>query len=304
MKRKMLSLMFVLATCASLLGGCRLSVQPPPGLSSFLYENAEQYTMGGASLTDIVESVEIRWVSGGVSVECGQENTVVFEEDANRDLDADSTMYYWLEGTTLHIQYCRSGEWDFSGLEKDLVLRLPAGLRLKELDINGVSAGISVDSVSSAALEISTVTGSIYAKNCAVSERADFDTTSGKISADLREPLKTLKAGTVSGRIDITANAINLIDMDSTSGSVTVSVQSAPKSMELDTVSGSLTLCLPENADFTLHFDTVSGSFSSDLLYKTEHREYIFGNGAGAYNIGTTSGNVTIQVTEEMGGTE
>lgn len=62
--KKTFSIMLILAVCAGLLSGCRVSVHLPVGLLSFYYDNAERYTVGGADISDTVECVEIQWLSG------------------------------------------------------------------------------------------------------------------------------------------------------------------------------------------------------------------------------------------------
>ena len=131
--KKVIVLLFTAVLCAVLLCGCRMSVRPSVGLSSFRYDHAEQYTGGGATLTDVVERVEIHWLSGSVAVQAHGKNTISFSEEANRKLTKDDCLYYRLDGTTLLIQFCRSGKWDLNGLEKDLTVLLPEELLLKDL---------------------------------------------------------------------------------------------------------------------------------------------------------------------------
>lgn len=61
-------IMLILAVCAGLLSGCRISVHSPIGLSSFYYDSAEKYAIGGAGIFDAVERVEIHWFSGSVTL--------------------------------------------------------------------------------------------------------------------------------------------------------------------------------------------------------------------------------------------
>ena len=209
------SLTLALTLCALLLSGCGLHMRPSLGLSGINYEHPEKYTVGGAAFTDKVEQVEIHWLSGSVTVTGHKGNEIRFSETANRNLTNDLSMHYWLDGSTLRIQFCRSGKWNLNGLEKDLTLQLPERL------------------------------------------------------------LQSLTVDTVSARV-------NLEDL-------------AMEDLDVDTVSGSVTLCLPADADFTLDFDTVSGSFSSELACKTESSRRIFGSGLGEYSIYTTSGSVHIE---------
>lgn len=101
--KKIIVLLFTAVLCTVLLCGCRMSVWPASGLSSFCYDQAEQYTAGGAILSDAVEQVEIHWLSGRVSVEACGKNTISFSEEANRKLTEDNCLYYRLDGTTLVI---------------------------------------------------------------------------------------------------------------------------------------------------------------------------------------------------------
>lgn len=159
--KKTFSVMLILAVCAGLLSGCRISVHLPTGLSSFYYDNVEKYVVGGASIADAVDRVEIQWLSGSVKVAAHKEDIVRFSEEANRTLTNDNSVHYWLDGTTLRIQFCDSGEWDLNGLKKDLTVLLPEELLLKELKINGLSAEMEVDSIKTEELNLNTMSGNV-----------------------------------------------------------------------------------------------------------------------------------------------
>ena len=116
--KKLFFTMLILAVCTGLLSGCRISVHSPTVLSPFYYDNVEKYVVGGASITDTVERVEIQWLSGSVNVAAHKEDIVRFSEKANRTLTNNNSVHYWLDGTTLRIQFCDSGEWDLNGLKK------------------------------------------------------------------------------------------------------------------------------------------------------------------------------------------
>lgn len=296
--KKTVRLMILAVLCAALLSGCGMSFHTSSGRSDFLYDNAESYTMGGASLTDTVEKVEVEWLSGSVLVTTHPGDTVEFEESANRRLNDDNTLYYRLEGTTLHIKFCRSGKWDFSGLAKDLTLRLPESLTLTELEVDSVSAEVAADAVSAAELKLNTVSGAILVTDCEVTEKAQLGSVSGEIGAGLQGSLKKLNAGSVSGSVSVSAGEIDSLETETTSGSISVSVGTAPRELEVDTVSGSVKLYLPEDAGFTLRFSTVSGSFVSDLPCKADGKRYVCGSGAGDYSVETTSGSLRIRAAE------
>lgn len=293
--KKAFSLSLLSALCAALLAGCGLSAGTPSGLSDFRYDDADRYTAGGASLTAAVEKVEVDWLSGSVRVVSRPGNTVEFEEAANRALDDNICLYYWLDGATLRIRFCRDGRWDLSGLEKDLTLYLPEGLALKELEVDSVSARIEADCVSAEELKLDSVSGAIRVSDCAVTGEAGLATVSGGIAAGLLGPLEELKVNTVSGEVAVSAGEVGSVRGDATSGSVSLTLAAAPRRLEVDTVSGSVELYLPEDAGFTLRFDTVSGELSSDLPCRPDGKEYVCGSGAGDYTVDTTSGNLAIR---------
>lgn len=282
-----------LTLCALLLSGCGLHTLPFWGLS-FHYEHPEQYTAGGAALTDRVEKVEIHWLSGSVTVTGGAGEEIHFSETANRKLSQDLSLQYWLDGSTLRIQFCRSGRWNLTGLEKKLTLQLPGRL-LDTLTVDTVSARVSLEDLEMEELEVDTVSGAVCIQDCRVRDKAEIDTTSGSVKASLTGRLGEWKVDTVSGSVELTVPAVRDFDVNTTSGSVTLRAEEAPEELNVDTVSGAVSLCLPADADFTLDYDTVSGSLSSDLTCKKEKSRYIFGKGLGDYRIDTTSGSVKIE---------
>ena len=291
---KSASLTLSLTLCALLLSGCGLHIRPSLGLSGINYEHPEKYTVGGAAFTDKVEKVEIHWLSGSVTVTGHRGNEIRFSETANRNLTNDLSMHYWLDGSTLRIQFCRSGKWNLNGLEKELTLQLPERL-LESLEVDTVSARVNLEDLKMEDLELDTVSGAVHLRDCQVSDRARVDTTSGFVKAALTGALREWKADTVSGSVELIVPEVKAFDVNTTSGSVSLTAESAPKDLDVDSVSGSVTLCLPADGDFTLDFDTVSGSFSSDLAFKTEGSRRIFGRGTGDYSIDTTSGSVNIE---------
>ena len=300
--KKTFSIMLILAVCAGLLGGCRISVHLSRGLSSFYYDNVEKYVVGGSGITDTVERVEIQWFSGSVNVAAHKEDIVRFSEEANRTLTNDNSVHYWLDGTTLRIQFCNSGEWDLNGLKKDLMVLLPEELMLKELKLNGMSAEIEVDSIHAEELSLNTVFGDLAVTGCTITESADLDTTSGAVTAEVLGALRELCMSTVSGKALVTAQRIDMVDMDSTSGDLLLSVEEAPDRIDMSTVSGAVTLILPEDTGMTLRFNTVSGKLSSELPVETDGKKSVFGDGSCECRVDTTSGDLKMgRMAKKMG---
>lgn len=263
------ALIFIL--CASLLSGCMLTF---PSFMSYHYDNADRYTPGGGSLSGTVNKIEIGWLNGSVTVKPHSGDTVTFSEESRRTLSDGLTLHYLLEGTTLHIQFCRSGQHNISSLSKDLTVLIPEDIELTDIEIESVSADISAENISAKEIKLEAVSGDVLLSCCTAGE-VDIETVSGSVKAQ---------------SVDTSA-----FSADTTSGSVTLSSASAPGELDIETVSGQITLSLPEEAGFTMKFDTVSGAFSSELPYSQDGKRFIFGSGTGDYKIDTTSGNVKIK---------
>lgn len=315
------------------MGGC--NVPGFFGMSSFVYDDADKYTMGDASLdAEGIASVEIGWVSGEVHVDYYSGDTVKISETANKKLDDTTTMYYLVDGDTLRVKFGKSGKFNFSRLEKELTVWLPEGMELDSLSVDATSADVEVGALTAREAVMDTVSGDISLEDTTLLESASFGTTSGQVKAKLGGAMKHLSVDTVSGDMELDVVAAEKLELDSTSGEVvvsvqeapdvvsadtvsgdiglslrgageikvsstsgevTVSVQEAPDAFSVDTVSGDVVLCLPKDAGFTVHWDSVSGSVDSELSMKKSGDDYVFGDGTKKYDVDTTSGDLRIE---------
>lgn len=255
MKRiKMAAALLAAVGMALCLAGCVVR-HNGGGLSDISYADSERYTPGAAELSETVERIDIHWPVGSVTVKVHSGNTVSLSEESATELTEDARLHYWLDGTTLHIQFCQAGKWLLDEMEKDLTVLVPEGLALAELEVN---------------------------------------TLSGTLEAELAQPLEEFSGDSTSGSFQISAPAVESFSSGSVSGSVSLSVEEAPKTLDIHTTSGNIDLVLPADAAFTLDYDTTSGELSSDLPYTMEDGRYIFGDGTDEYVIGAVSGDVRI----------
>lgn len=277
------------------LAGCRIGMNAEfSGHSDVSYANEENYSVGGAELSETVERIDIYWVMGNVTLKPHQANTVSFSEESLADLTDDTQMRYWLDGTTLHIQFCRSGKWRLDGLEKELTVLVPETLKLANLEVDSVSADIDLDSIQAESASISTTSGNVELTNCVVTDTVQVDTISGWLDMSLMELLETFSWDTTSGALQLTAPAVKTFSANSVSGAVSLDLEEAPEALDVKTTSGNIDLALPEDASFTLDYDSTSGDLTTDLPHRTEKGQYIFGDGKNEYVIGTVSGDVRI----------
>ncbi len=326
---------FLISACTlSTLSGCGTIISSGMGLSDFFYDNSEKYTAGAAEISETVENIEIDWLSGSVTVTPHSLDTVSFSEECSKVLKDNLKLHYWLNDATLHIKFCRSGHWNLNDLKKELTVFVPEDIKLSDLEIDTVSAEISLDSlqsdhadiestsgnirltdftvteateISSVSADISldklqsdsasieTTSGSVKLADCKVTEKAEVSTVSGNLEAEFDQPLGEFEGDATSGKLQVSAPSVDLFDAETVSGAVILSSQSAPKELKIDTTSGNVDLSLPQDSSFTLKFSTTSGSFSTDLPSTKDGGRYTFGQGSGRYTIATTSGDVHIK---------
>lgn len=299
MYKKIIVMLVLTAAGMSLcLTGCRVNINMGNGLSDFSYDDAENYSVGAAEFSETVEHIEIDWLAGNVAVASHRSDTVSFSEESLAALTEDTQLHYWLDGTTLHMKFCRSGKWHLDGLEKDLTVLVPADLPLASLTVKSMSADIHLDALQAESANIGISSGNVELTDCAVTDIVQVDTTSGWVDMSLIEPLETFTWDAVSGTLQITAPKVRNFSAGSVSGEVSLSVEEEPETLSIKTTSGGIDLALPADASFTLDYDSTSGELSSDLTHRTESGQYLFGDGKVEYQIGTVSGDVQITAVE------
>ena len=285
-KKTVSALIIIFAICVTSLVSCG---------SAFRYANAKQYTKGGATLNAEIDNLEIEWIAGKVKIAYHTESTVKFSEESDKALNDNNSLYYWLDGKTLHIKFARSGRGNYLNVGKTLTLYLPAGVMIRYADIETVSADVEIGAVAFNNTDIETVSGDISVKAASFSYKAEISTTSGDINATLASTTNELDIETTSGNVNVISDGITDLEVDTTSGKVDIDVKTAPRSVDIETVSGAITLSIPDGSGFTATVAKVSGSFSCD--FSAEHRlgKYIYGNGSGDYSFESVSGNIAIK---------
>ena len=220
------------------------------------YKHADRYTMGGATITDSVRNIDINWIGGNVDVLTHNENTVSFSETSDNALDENTTLYYYLEGDTLHIQFGKARKKLFNqNISKNLTVYVPEGAVFEDIDVDNVSSSFNIQGVSCDSFEA--------------------DTVSGDVTAQL--------------------NAVREFKVDSVSADCRIESSVAPDELEADMVSGNIELTIPEGSGFKVSFDTVSGKLNSEFEVTKDDDEYICGDGKADYSVETVSGGITIK---------
>ena len=268
--------------------------------SSVTYANADKYSIGNTEIKDKVEKLEIEWINGSVDVVTSEGDAVSIVEEAAEELSDDMRVHWWLEGTTLHIKYSAANvgfhfsitEW--KKYSKALTVSLPSSFDLSDVSVGTASADVTVSDINADNIDVDTASGKVDVTGEA--EKINIDTASGNIMLNSSGDASNIDVGSASGNVNLTVSNVEKAKIDTASGSVTCVFKKTPEKCDIDTASGEVYITLPEDAAFTLNFDTASGAFKSDFAYKMSGREYICGSGSAEFNIDTASGDITISI--------
>ena len=285
------------------------------GSISYSYAPASKYTSGGTVIVHPVDSLEIDWIDGSVTVAYHKESTVEISETANRNLSDVEKLHWWLDGATLHIKYARSETTITGNPQKALTVTLPenANVPLQSVEIASVSGSIHAVPLYAESVNLSSVSGSINAECAADALNAStvsgkitlnasaneirLSATSGAMDADIGHA-KTLDVSGTSGKIRVNAVEIKKAEIDSISGAVEAAFQKT-ESLKIGTVSGSVRLSLPIDLGFTADFSTVSGSLNNHTAAQRTGNRCVLGDGSAAINVSTVSGSFTLEAYQE-----
>lgn len=283
------------------------------GTGAVSYENADRYSVGNASFTEAIESLDIDWVCGKVNLVTHADGGVLLSEKAASSLADDMRVHWWLDGTTLRVRFCAPGlRAPLLGYaEKELTIALPEGARLSSISVSTASANVAADKISASRLSVSTASGNTRAV-CEADEiilrsasgnitlnqagkttLAQLHSVSGKIESRFDQCEKA-EFDAVSGRINVTASRISSLSAKAVSGNISFALNKAADSCSLQTTSGAVLLALPDAFGFTLRGNSISGDFSSDLALKKSGNVYTHGDGAAEIYIKTVSGDISV----------
>lgn len=242
------------------------------------YTPDEGYTLGAGDVVQLngFRSIDIEWVSGSVSVELYDGEGIELRE-ALSDGGAVTQKMEWRVTEDQNMLDIRSQPRQ-TGVteEKHLTVKLPRSLVLYELDIETVSAAVSVDltdedTLTLSELDVTSVSGTVSV-NAANAGEISLSTTSGDIRGSVRT--QKLEADSVSGSIDLALDIMPAeVEMETTGGSITLGLREAivppsPLPVAFKTTSGTFS-CAPAYTpakDAAWEFDTVSGDVTINVV--------------------------------------
>ena len=233
--------------------------------------------MTGSGSVDMsqIENIQIEWVSGNVDVILvpDTETTISFSETNGED----HPMVYEIKGKTLVIRFTKQtihlNFGNFNTPDKDLKIQIPENWSCRSLDIEAVSANVSVHLSEANDVEIENVSG-----------KTDLNITkSGSVSVE-----------TVSGEVLFNGNC-NEFDGSSVSGDCEVKLFGDAKDIALESVSGDLTVSILKDYGFTATIDSASGHIYSDYSTTVSGGKHTYGDGKIRIEAETVSGDIFIR---------
>lgn len=242
------------------------------GTDSTAYTPDAGYTLGS---TDVVQlngfrAIDIEWVSGQVNVELYDGEGIQLSETLADGSAVTQQMEWRVDEDDSELDIRSQPKLVSLNEEKILTVKLPRSMVLYGLDIDAVSAGVSVDltdedTLSLSELDVASVSGAIrvYAANAG---EISLSTTSGSITGSVRT--QKLEADSVSGGIDLTLDTLPAeVDAETTSGNIVMQLRDlstlpSPLPVEFKTTSGTLSgdVTFTTVKDAVWEFQTVSGN--------------------------------------------
>lgn len=315
----------------AMLSGCVFSGGVGTVMSG-TYENAEEYRTGAFTYQAAdVSEVRVNWYSGSVTLK-RTEGEQMSVSESGTGLPAEKTLHWLLQDGVLSVEFCASGySGKFSGADKKLTLEVPENLTVS---VAATSAGISADLGRQKRVTLQSTSGTVELGSVTAAEEVHLETTSGGIQAALADAKRvtaistsgavkldevraheSVRLSTTSGGIQVgtlsaagsiaeaesSSGGVRIGELSAaqfsaatTSGSVTVGVTEC-EAITIRATSGSIRLELAKGFGATVSASTTSGSFNGSG-YKTESgRSYIWGDGACAVQLRTTSGSITVK---------
>ncbi len=245
-----------------------------------LYGTAAEEWNNGAFLSEEhvlaaadVQEIHIQWTAGAVQIFNGESADIVLSETAARPLDAAEEMICELRDGKLTVRFQRANSGD---QEKTLLVQLPVGVVLDELEVETVSAAVEVYGGAARELELDSVSGDLVVE-------------------DVNGGFAEVSASTVSGLVYMLGD-IPAVELESTSGNLTVTGNHTLRSLEVSTVSGLVWLSLPEDAAFTLRYETTSGVLDGGpfALRQSSGKNYSVGSGGARLEVESVSGDLLL----------
>ncbi|MBQ1821380.1 MAG: DUF4097 family beta strand repeat protein [Clostridia bacterium] len=276
----------LLAGCMFLFAGCTCS-------GIIRYADADKYTPGGFTYeAEKITAVDVDWSAGGITLKNGS-GTLSVSESGGDSLKEEDRLYWWIDGTTLRIRFCKSGHLStVKASDKHLTLELPdfvdldvdiasgkieaeGMLNLGELNVDTASGGMELQNLFAKQASIDSASGGLHITNASVTGAFEVDSASGALTVE-QISADSVKIDSASGGIVLGIGTVNSVKIDSASGGITIRLQSAERGAQV-------------------RIESVSGSVNVKLPNEKDGNTYRIGSGECKIEIDSVSGGVTVE---------
>lgn len=177
------------------------AIEEPTAGFEYNYDDAESYDIGSGEVdADKIDKIQIAWMSGSVTVEYYDGDTIKFTEPEQPSPNYE--LRHRTSKNELQIQFCKSDVNYEPHSNKDLCVQLPQGFPLDRLKIQSASATVTLNDVDSKELAIETVSGKITARGSF--EVIDIDSLSAEADIKTSAVPKSIDVNTMSGSTRVT----------------------------------------------------------------------------------------------------
>lgn len=284
--RRLISVVLLgsLTAAMSFFTGCGIHI------TTGLGKDAANYTAGGASIGDKVESLDIQWASDRIEIIGDDVDSIIIEEE-DKNLPEDQKAQWWLDGSTLRIRFAKANVFGYAN--KKIKITVPREAEFKDCNVSVASAELIIENINAQNLNLDSASGSISGRGLNA-HNTKLDSASGRI--EIRDSsLANIKGNSASGKMIISVSGCKEAVLSSASGGVDLDFADMPEKIKVNTASGSVKAALPENADFTADVDTASGSVRFDIPTISADGKYVAGDGKNSIEIDTASGSVHVK---------
>ena len=245
---------------------------PPPSRTDGedSVEPDEGYSAGNVDIVQLngFRSINIDWTSGFVTVELYDGQGIELSETMMDGGDVSLKMEWRVDEDDSTLDILSQPLTVSASEKKHLTVKLPRSMVLHALDIDTVSAAVSVDltdedTLTLDELDVTSVSGTVSV-NAANAASISLSTPSGAVSGSVRT--QELQTDSVSGNVDLTLDILPTeLDIETSSGPVTLAIPTGKTtsvlSVELRTTSGQFSSDVPvtHTKDAPWEFQTVSG---------------------------------------------
>ena len=179
-KNVVFGLVVAITICA--LSACSWSVAS----TKYTYSDADRYTTGDRDIAEPIDTIQLDYVAGDITIVQERADVVSVREISRKALDTNMQVHTWVDGSTLHVRYCASGERiNTDDLDKSLTIGIPDDVELSELDIDCAAGNVDVTAKRIDSLQIDLAAGNCTLSLASEPSDARIEAAAGDVTVEL-----------------------------------------------------------------------------------------------------------------------